>query len=230
MLEYPNINLPDYYTQLLQKDMQLNTQSFSNIPLYVQNDKGFSALVQKYFQDIDAKGNVSMVLKSMGWEGFRDRFASIFIEKELFGDFSVSIAKNGVYGLISFEEKINKYAVAGYSRAFLLGFYQKMMLLHFAKVDPQNSYGHLLVTEELISLLKYTQAKTKKIDWMVIALKHFVEYLGYESVEQHLKEKSNYENLFKLITNEQQDQMMSNFLAYGSSIGDLDMFNGKWVE
>ena len=130
MLEYPNINLPDYYTQLLQRDMQVNAQSFGSVPLYVQNNKGFKALVHKYFEDIDKRGRVSVILKSMGWEGFRDRFASIFIEKELYGEFSTEIAINGVYGLISFEEKINRYGVAGYSRSFLLGFYQKMMLLH----------------------------------------------------------------------------------------------------
>jgi hypothetical protein len=82
----------------------------------------------------------------------------------------------------------------------------------------------LIIKDEHIEFMKLSKAKSVRIDWLMIQLVQYEHFLGMERLHGLLKNETRYASLFSLLSKEEQQQMMNNFMTYGASIFDNEMF------
>lgn len=230
MTEYPFVVLPDDFTHLLKANMQSTSKGFGGLKTYVLERPDLSRLVQKGFVDIDPEGRVERIIKAVGWFGMRDRLANIYLTKLFTGKFPEKAPSNFLGEILKFEEKMKNQTVDGYSRAFLLGFYLRYALVELKASRPEESLDNMISTSNLLSLMKLSRSRVVKIDWLLLVLSHFVSFIGKETCENQLQKSSQFDTLWKILSNEQKELMTSNLLAYGAAIQDSEIFVSDLVK
>jgi len=171
---------------------------------------------------------IGKILSISGWNGIRNRLASVYIEYAMTGRFPDTANLNLVSDIINIENKVRHFTPAGFSRAFLLGFYAKMTLIHVTKLTDIKSSTKivtpLIVKDEHIEFMKHSKAKSTRIDWLILQLIQYEHFLGTERMEILLQSGSRYESLFSLLSAEEQKQVIENCMTYGASINDTEIF------
>jgi hypothetical protein len=213
------INLPDYFTRLLCSNMQNGEDNFSNLSMYIKSNPGFEGLVKRSFLDVDEKGRIDSIVKSLGWHGFRNRMSALFLEYHLNGQFPIKPNLELCHELVALEEKVKSQTVEGFSRAFMLGLYWK---LHRYKDNNQFIEGFNWI--EILDLLKHSKAKVIKIDWLLLSILHLQCFLGKEVVREALKTSADYKDLYERLDEKQKRTYTMNCLSYGASINEPEFF------
>ena len=226
MINFPYVSLPEYYTRLLSSNIQNTTAVNTNLEMYINENKELNALVKKIFRDIDPDGFLGKILSISGWHGIRNRLAAAFLEHAMTGRFPETANLNLVTDLVSIENKLRHFTPPGFNRAFLLAFYAKMSLINLKMRSDVTDLSPLIIRDEHIEFMKLSKAKSVRIDWLMLQLIQFEHFLGQERLHALLTSETRYAALFSLLSEEEQAQMMSNSLAYGSSIFDTDIFTG----
>ena len=229
VLIYPNVILPDYFTRLLRANIQNVPAAYNELGMYIGSNDGFWALCQKYFRTVDEKGRLETIIKALGWEGFRDRMASIFIYRYTNDAWPESIPEECCYEILQFEGKLTQYKTENNSRAFLLGLYLEMACRWISKNTSANGYVVPEITDELIGLLKYSKTRIIKIDWILILLFQFKTFLGMDELKGILKSEDDYSTIYNRLSVKEREIFTKNLLAYGSSINESDFFVGEVV-
>lgn len=220
---YPYVNLPDHYTQLLRVNMQSSGKNFNELQYYIAEHKGLYLQFRKVFDDIDSSGNVSKILKSLGWYGVRDRFACLYIEKLINGEFPKVIQTGNCFGLLGLEDRLKPFCISGYSRGFLLGLYFKMASIELS-IAGDSSGSELINIDEVYEVLALSTSRTIKIDWVVILIQHLILFLGKDEVVELVRAGGKYQDIYDLLTEAQKQIYMNNLMAYGASINEKDIF------
>nr|BDT28806.1 hypothetical protein BHI3_22720 [Bacteriovorax sp. HI3] len=224
MINFPYVSLPEYYTRLLASNIQNSTAANTNLEMYINENKELNALVKKVFKDIDPDGFLGKILSISGWTGIRNRLAAVFLEHAMTGRFPETANLNLVTDLINVENKLRHFTPAGFNRAFLLAFYAKMSLIHIKMRSDTRELTPLLIKDEHIEYMKLSKAKSVRIDWLMLQLIQFEHFLGQERLFTLLQSETRYASLFSLLSKDEQTQMMNNFMTYGASINDSDIF------
>ena len=224
MINWPYVSLPEHFTKLLVSNIQNSTQNNTNLELYINNHHELNALVKKIFREIDPDGFLGKILSICGWHGIRNRLAAVYIEYAMTNRFPETANLSLVNDLITIENKLRHFTPQGYSRAFLLAFYAKMTLIQTKKNNGTTRVTPLIIKDEHIELMKYSKAKSIRIDWLILELILFDKLLGTERLDNFLKSSSRYETLYTLLEESEQRIMMDNLMTYGSSINDADIF------
>lgn len=224
MINFPYVSLPEYYTRLLASNIQNSTAVNTNLEMYINENKELNALVKKVFKDIDPDGFLGKILSISGWTGIRNRLAAVFLEHAMTGRFPETANLNLVTDLINVENKLRHFTPPGFNRAFLLAFYAKMSLIHIKMRSDTRELTPLLIKDEHIEYMKLSKAKSVRIDWLMLQLIQFEHFLGQDRLFTLLQSETRYASLFSLLSKEEQGQMMNNFMTYGASINDSDIF------
>jgi hypothetical protein len=203
--------------------MQSSGKNFSNLQFYISERKGFNLLFRRLFHDIDTSGNINKVLKSLGWHGVRDRFACLYIEKLINGDFPKNIQTGNCFGILGVEDRLKKYSIEGYSRGFLIAFYFKMASIELS-IAGDSSGSDLLKIDDVFEVLDLSTSRTIKIDWIIILIQHLIYFLGKDEVLELVRAGGRYEDIYNLLTQDQKELYMNNLLSYGASINEKDIF------
>ncbi len=227
MIEYPYISLPEYFTLFLRSNMQSTGENYSGMNSYAQSSPPLQMIFKKFFKDIDLDGKPSLILKSIGWFGVRNRLADIFLDYHLKDEFSYQgKGLTHTKEIIALENDLVKHSVEGYNRAFLLGFYFQMAKIGAQKVQKKTSFFQ---GEELIMLLEKAQSKSVKIDWLMVLLAHFSHFMGAEELGPYLNSKAGISLLLECLEDDHKKIFYQNMLNYGASINDPEIFCGKIV-
>jgi hypothetical protein len=224
MIKIPYVSLPEYYTRLLSSSIQNSTQINNNLEMYINENKDLNALVRKVFRDIDPDGFLGKIISISGWMGIRNRLAAVFLEHAMTGKFPDTANLSLVNDLVSVENKLRHFTPNGYNRAFLLAFYAKMSLIHIKLISDSRDLSPLIIKDEHIEYMKLSKAKSIRVDWLMLQLIQFEHFLGKDRLYDLLKVETRYAALFSLLSHEEQAQMMNNFITYGASIFDHDIF------
>lgn len=222
MLTFPFVNMPQRFAHILQDNMQTSGGNFSKLRDTIYQDHGLRAVVLMAFEEMGKDMQLGSVIKSIGWHGFRNKLASMYLTYAEEGAYLTEPHEDLLESTLEFEKSLKDYIVAGYSRAFLLGFY-----CQFARMG-KTSTGEEVEIEfdhELINLLEFTNARLIEVDWMLIMLYHFREFLGQKHLLQQLRKGVSFNSLYDELSEEQKAEMVGNFLSYGASIDDPDMFS-----
>lgn len=199
--------------------MQSGEDNFENLAAYVRSEPGFYALVERCFRDVDEKVRTEVIVKSLGWYGFRNRMAAIFLEYQLNGRFPTKPNLELCHELIALEDNVKSQTVEGFSRAFMLGFYFK---LH--RYRDNNSFMESFNWRDVLTLFKHTKARVVKVDWLLFMVMHLHAYLGKEVLREALKGNADYTELYNRLDETQKRQYIANALSYGASINDAEFF------
>ena len=220
MHNMPSINLPDYFTAILKSNMQVSGQNFGRLYTYIHSTPPLLAIVKKVFKDFGFNTEISKIVKSLGWIGFRNRMANAFLHFEKDGFFSEELDSGLVADLVNLEEDFKPFEVSGYSRGFLLGFYIKMSEINSIKNKRDYNYFDL----SYIPLLTFSNSRISNVDWVYIMILHFSQFLGEETLKEVLKKGLGFNHIYSHLKDDQKELFAGNLLSYGHAIGEPDIF------
>jgi len=224
MICYPSVNLPDSFTRLLRTNLQKPDVIAAYIKHEMEEDQGLRSLVYRFFKDIDPKVRIEFIIKSVGWHGFRDRLASLYLYYKTHRDWPNETDQTMVSDLVEIEQKLKRATVDGFSRGFMLAFYFKMAGLSLSGDNNEGALNYLTIEDEIIDLLKSVKSRTVKIDWLVILMNHFDYFLGREKLKDSIKNGLGYEEIYKSLDPDFHSILMENNLTYGYSVNDPEFF------
>ncbi len=232
MEKFPYVNMPDYFTRLLQVNMQKNNEEFSNLSTTISKNKSLYALFNVSFHDMDQDLRIEKIINGVGWYGVRNRLASLFIYYLHYGQYPSEYKNNYAGQIIQFEEKTQFMTVDGYSRGFLLGMYLEMANVLFEhghtgkrNINPLSKYCLTIDTiDQLLKQAELLKGNTIKIDFLLIFLAHLNSFCGRETALRLMKSGIEYHEIYSQFSNFQKTLFVENLLAYGSSISDIDFF------
>lgn len=228
MLTYPYVNLPDYYVQLLKGSMQGIEFNSNHFNAYVYENKPFLSLMENHFQDIDPELRVDAILKGMTWKGVRNRMARLFIHYELNGKFGLDDEDmKHLNDILFWEDRLSAYNAEGFSRAFLLGFYFKICSLQTQKFYNDVQRKNFIMKDDILELFKYCKYRAIRIDWLYVLMDHYVEFFGKKKMLALLEDRLPYNDIFSLLSKEQQQDFTSGLLTYGASISEAEIFTSE---
>ncbi len=230
MLFCPVINMPDYFTRLLRGNMQSSGNLYKTLPVYFEKNPALRSLVKLCMSDIDPQCRVDFFINSLGWHGFRNRIASLFLYYDIHSTFPNSTDPEGLNDILSMEERLKGHTVGNFSRTFLLGLYLKMAKSHLSKYGIDDEKEMISLDESIYTLLDlYSGSKLVKLDLFIIALVHMQYFFGKDTIREYISEGASYVYLYEKLNEKQRDLLMKNLLAYGTSIGETDFFYNKMV-
>lgn len=218
----PFVQMPDYYIRLLTSNIQNNTQTNTNLEIYIADHVHLNHLIKRIFKDIDADGFIGKILSVNGFVGIRNRLAAAYIEHRGVGNFPEVVNQGLIQDALLLEHNWRHFTPQGYSRAFMLGFYLKL-------ASMENKTSSLIFQDRHLEYMKISKGKSIRIDWLMLLILHFDYFLGFDRYMSALQSQMSFDALISLLSEDEKTLMLSNLLAYASSIQDLDFFT-KLVE
>ncbi|MBT3236718.1 MAG: hypothetical protein HN353_12250 [Bdellovibrionales bacterium] len=223
MIKFPAQRLPDYFTLLLRGDVPTINNGWERLDSLAYNtNSAFYAIVSKFFCQIDPQVRVKEIVKILGWHRFRNQLATLFIHYQQYGSYPDQLEMDLSSDLTIFEEKIRDYTLPDNSRAFLLAFYLSMSSLSLQDGNEGNT--HLIIPERTLALLSHFNRRIERVDWVIILLIHFNEFLGEENILRLLQDGASYQEIYQMLANREKRILLGNLLSYGFSINESDVF------
>lgn len=224
MLRFPVLNLPEELTYLLK--MNLSSVELQNKIVLEKINQNY-ALVQQLetlFEEYDSQKRLPQVLKKISWNQFRDKFSSIYIYHSVHGGFPHETKLDLVRDIQVFEDQLSDFSQLSNSRAFLLGFYLKCVQIQLRKEFGDSKVNLIELPKGVISLMGLSSSKSEKVDILILLVWHLFQFLGADSLSDSIKQGKNYEDIYLELGQEQKDILIENFLAYGCSINETEVF------
>jgi hypothetical protein len=221
-LVFPHVILPSEFVQLLKANITASTPVIEILDVLRKNRALFRVLEQA-FKNLDDGRGFEKTCTALGWANFRDRLASVYIFRSLHGQFPISTSMELVEEIKQLEGRFFGHGVQGPSRAFLLGFYLRLATIHIQKRE-NNKFLEITIPEDLLPLLRLSQGRSEKIDWLILILLHLYNSLGAEMTTMALKAGRTFDEMYPLMTPQARKSMMDNFLVYAASTRESDIF------
>jgi hypothetical protein len=219
---FPFIILPQEFLVLLKTNLPSSPIPKQIIEI-LNGNKAFTRVLEVSLSEFSEGLNLEKAIKTLGWPSFKERTASLLIYKVVYGHYPTKSHIRLIEDVKNFETRFRDHSVTGSSRLFLLGLYIKLanMELQIAEGD---FIKELTFPDEINSLLKISQGRSEKIDWLLIVIYHLNLFLGFEVLSKHLRNHLSFEEIFNLLSNDQREILARNLLAYGASIQEQDFF------
>jgi hypothetical protein len=222
LIDFPVVNLPNDLLNLLQSEFHNGRDSLTKLSIEVEKTPGLRQIIKKTMGEFDADKRVETIIKHLGFEAFRSRLSSVYLEKFEHGFFPPASSLDRTQKITDLTNQVQELTVMNSSRAFLLGVYLEFAHL---KLEKDGLLSHMNIPAEVINLLLLKKSKNTTIDWLILMTWHFVEYFGHKEFTELLKRYNNdYENIYLSMNEDSRYKMMSNLLSYGTSIQDYDTF------
>jgi hypothetical protein len=116
------------------------------------------------------------------------------------------------------------HAIQSLSRIFLLGFYMKLAQAQLQERENNRFLEFKVPVEAISPVLKLTQGRSEKIDWVILLVWHLLSSLGEKQVMSSIIAGQGFNELFDRMPDADKLQTHSNLLAYSASIQEPDMF------
>jgi hypothetical protein len=221
-LHLPYVNLPHEFITLLKSDLSV-TNSPAPIFDVIRPNKALYSVLETAFKEFDDGRGVEKVMMALGWANFRERMASIYISKALYGQYPSKTEMELVDDIQEIENRFSHHAVHSYSRLFLLGFYIKLANLQLQR-NESTHHPEIQIPKEIGLMLKLSQGRSTRIDWLILILLHMNQALGDKLLLNSLIFGKKLKELYQLMSVDFQELLHQNLLAYGASIQEDDIF------
>lgn len=221
-LHLPYVTLPTEFTTLLKSNLSVTT---SPAPIFdvIRPNKALYMVLERAFQEFDDGRGLEKTMMALGWSNFRDRMASLYISKCIYGDFPQKTSMELVEDIKSLEQKYLDHGVHSFSRLFLLGIYLRLANIK-VQTREQNQYLEIKIPDEVALVLKLSQGRSEKIDWLILIIMHFLNAFGEKMLINYLLSGKKFEELYELMSPDVRKSMLDNLLAYGASIKEHEVF------
>jgi hypothetical protein len=161
---------------------------------------------------------------ALGWHNFRNRMASLYISKAIYGKFPIKTDLSLVEDLISFENNFSGSGVQSNSRIFMLAFYFKLAQLKLQKSSEPYQLDLNVPYQQLSRVLKLSQGRSEKTDWLILISLHFLQGLGETGFSQSIISGQSFDEIYQFLSPQYRKLMHDNLLTYSASIDEGDMF------
>ncbi len=226
MNEYNYIDMPDEYTRLLRVDMSTTSKFHTGLQSYILEHTSLMGIVNRLLSNGE-EVDVHAHMKKLGWHGVRDRILSYYMGIVYKSTHIEKVDFTLVDDILDFEQSFRFATVSGYSRLVLFGMYMK---LDCADQGVDDITKHPLYPNDItISYLKKMQEKVINIDYIIILIHHLLNFLGEDKLSSFISQNFSYESIYINLSEEQKEMMAKNFLTYGASIGESELFTMKIV-
>lgn len=221
-LNLPYVTLPAEFLTLLKSNLSVTT---SPAPIFdiIRPNRALYHTLEKAFKEFDDGRGLEKTMMALGWANFRDRVASLYIYKTVYGDYPVHTNMELVEDIKTLEQKYVDHGVHSFSRLFLLGFYLRLANIQVQRRE-NNQFLEMRVPDEVGAILRLSQGRSEKIDWLILIIMHLSEALGEKMLMNALLSGKKFEELYELMSSEARMKMSNNLLAYGASIRESDVF------
>lgn len=221
-LHFPYVNMPQEFVTLLKSNISVTS---SPAPVFdvIRPNKALFAILERAFKEFDDGRGVEKVLMALGWANFRDRMASIYVYKTMYGDYPTKTNMDLVEEIKLLETRFSDHSVNSFSRLFLLGFYLKLANLKIQQRED-NQFLEIKLPQELGMMLKLSQGRSERIDWLLLILLHLYTSLGEKMLLNNLIAGKKFEELYALMPKDSQEVMGQNLMAYAASIQEPEVF------
>ncbi len=221
-IHLPHVILPNEFLILLKINVSLSSASE---PIFevIRPNKALFLVLEKAFKEFDDGRGLEKTMVALGWANFRDRLASLYVYKSIYGNYPIKTSMELVEDVKLLELRFSNHSVTSSSRLFMLGFYLKLANIETQRKE-NNKYIDIKIPDELGPFLKFSQGRTEKIDWLILSTMHLLNGLGDKLLMNALVSGKKFSEIYNLMAPENRKNMMDNLLAYGASIGEQDIF------
>lgn len=219
---FPYVNLPKEFTTLLKKNSSHLSQS-SEVVNAFKSQKAIFGVLETSLSEFDEGQGLEKVFLALGWSGFRDRLASIYISKTIYGDFPRKSNLELIEDIKQFEARLEGHSVNSSSRLFLLGLYLKLANYEL-QIQEDNRFFEIKIPANVDEVLNLSQVKSDKIDWLILIIYHLQLALGEKMLTNCILNGKNFNDIYELLSINEKEVMARNLLAYGASIQDSELF------
>ena len=221
-LHLPFVNLPIEFVALLKANHNV-TNSSALILDIIRPNKALVFILETAFKDFDSARGLEKVINVLGWANFRERMASVYIYKSLYGDFPSKTDMELVDDLKFYESRYTDHSVNSFSRLFLLGFYLKLANLEIQHGED-NKFPEIKLPADLGDFLTLSEGRSERIDWLILILLHLKSAFGDKQLMKYLMDGKKFDDIYLLMSKEDQATMGNNLMAYGASIQESEVF------
>ncbi len=222
MLQLPHVILPAELLNLLKLNLPTNVAP-ETILQTISANPAVQLLLERTMTEFHGGRSLEKALTALGWPGFRDRFASLYIYKTIHGIYPTLTYLDLVDEVRTLEVRFGPYGTSGNSRVFLLGLYLKLSNLKLLN-EASGKFLELRIPVEVDGLLKHTQGRSEKLDWVLLIVTHLLEGLGETMLSRALAAGEPMDAIYPLLSTTHREWMFKNLLTYGASIREPDMF------
>ena len=221
-LHFPFVNMPQEFVTLLKSNISVSS---SPAPVFdiIRPNRALFSILETAFKEFDDGRGVEKVLTALGWANFRDRMASIYVYKTMYGDYPSKTDMELVEDIKQIETRFTDHSVSSISRLFLVGFYLKLANLKIQERED-NKFLEIKIPPEIGAMMKLSQGRSERIDWLLLILLHLNASLGEKMLMNNLIAGKKFDELYQLMPKDSQEVMNQNLLAYGASIQEPDVF------
>lgn len=221
-MPFPHVVLPQEFVELLKHNLAATNPSA--IFETLKRNRGLYEVLDVAFTEFNDGRGLEKTMVALGWANFRDRFASLYIYKAIHGKYPLKTDMGLVEDILKFEATYADFSVSGQSRAFLLGFYMKLAQIKTQEVENNKFLEFRLPDEILVPILRQSQGRVEKIDWLILLIFHFSEALGEKSLAGALVSEKSFDEIYQLMNEESRRRMHESLLSYGMSIYEPETF------
>jgi hypothetical protein len=218
----PYINLPGELVSLLKSNLSAHNLSEEIFSKILKN-RALNLLIESTFPEFHDSKKLDKMIFALGWNGFRDRLASLYISRAETRSFPRFADAGKVTDISEFEERFAQYCVSGFSRSYLLGFYLKLASISLRASEGDQSLS-IIIPDEIEVFLRLSQNRSEKIDILILVLCHLYYGLGDKLLLNSLASGKPIDALYDLLDPVYRKQMSDNLLAYSASINETDTF------
>lgn len=214
--------MPQEFVTLLKSNISVSS---SPAPVFdiIRPNRALFSILETAFKEFDDGRGVEKVLTALGWANFRDRMASIYVYKTMYGDYPSKTDMELVEDIKQIETRFTDHSVSSISRLFLVGFYLKLANLKIQERED-NKFLEIKIPPEIGAMMKLSQGRSERIDWLLLILLHLNASLGEKMLMNNLIAGKKFDELYQLMPKDSQEVMNQNLLAYGASIQEPDVF------
>lgn len=206
--------------------MTTSSKNHRGLQNYILQDPSLKGIVSRIFTQGDSFDILSHI-KSLGWDGIRDRLLAFYIHYALTKKHCEKINLDLVEDIIHLESQLRFTTVSGYSRLIQLLFYIKLDSIESGSTGIKSH--PLYPCPDTIEILKKTNKRTIDIDILIIIIKHFLDFFSKEELGEFIGQGYSYESYFLKMSDDQVDILCQNMLSYGASIGESDLFTAMKI-
>jgi len=221
-MELTFVELPKAFVEML-SNTYTGKDAITSVVSIINANSALAMSVERAFTEFNEGRGLEKIISALGWPNFRERVASLFIYKIEHGKYPEKTHMELIEDIKNFEAYYFDHSVHSNSRIFLLAFYLKIAETFHRQNFGQETFK-LADFPDVKPWLNMSQARSEKLDWIILMLAFFQEYLGKAQLHKKLAAHATFKELFNHLSPQQQKQFHSNLLAYGMSIGDTDIF------
>jgi hypothetical protein len=228
MINYSFCPLPQSFVRLLATELwPTGGQGSAGLKNLITADRSLHMVLLRSFHDIDPASRIDRITSALGWQGLRDRFAGAYLEHRRTGQFPTCIRSEVLSDVLAFERLLKPYAIEGRSRTFLLGFYLKMLKLDQSREGQSGE--EIVIDDSVVDLLSLSRSKVIKVDWALISMHLIASAIGVSDLRKMLVSNASHTEILGTLSQSEKVSYAKSLLAYGASLGEMEMFQTEIV-